>query len=210
MQARCRFLEHLPPQTRKYKYSGFQCLEEAVNEECRRFLDETRSPCIIFTDFPHPEIRNHEERFPGKVDYNPTLQLMILTTLFTPHEAATEVFGYRIAAKADEMGIFDALAFKGSTRIFLQGDLTNGRPSRWKWPSRNHESESNKMWYSGPTGWVATSALPFQSILKDGVAIFGVKSLGECLPESPSGTQIHSRNHEISRERWPTDMCDWG
>lgn len=141
-QARYRFLEHLPPPPCKYKYSGFQCLEEAVNEECRCFLDETWSPCIIFTDFPHPEIRNHEERFPEKFDYDPTLQLLILTTLFTPHEAAAKYLATALRPKL-EMGIFDALAFKGGTRVKSPGrekqsgrswapqDLPPGRSYQW-------------------------------------------------------------------------------
>ncbi|KLJ05481.1 hypothetical protein EMPG_11060 [Blastomyces silverae] len=143
MQDHHRFLKHLPPQTRKYKYSGFQHLEEAVSEEYRRFLDENRSPFVIFTDFPPNEIKNHEERFPGKVDYSPPLQILLLNIPSLPHEEAAEAFGYRLASKAEEMGILDILSLRGGTRTrtparekqadrsWAPRELPPGRSTQW-------------------------------------------------------------------------------
>ncbi|EEH10801.1 predicted protein [Histoplasma capsulatum G186AR] len=57
--------------------------------------------------------------------------------------SATEVFGYRIAAKADEMGIFDALAFKGGTRVKSPGrEKQSGR----SWASQDLPPRRSYQW----------------------------------------------------------------
>ncbi|OJD15377.1 hypothetical protein AJ78_04347 [Emergomyces pasteurianus Ep9510] len=116
MQERHQFLEHLPPHTKVYKYSGFQHLEAAVSEEYKRFIHENKSPCVVFTDISQNEIEIHEEILPGRIDYSPTLQTLILYIPSLPHEEAAEAFGCRIAIQAEEMGILDALSLRGATR----------------------------------------------------------------------------------------------
>ncbi|OJD17419.1 hypothetical protein AJ78_02491 [Emergomyces pasteurianus Ep9510] len=138
-----RFLNHLPPQTREYKYSGFQHLEGVVSEEYRRFIDENGSPLVIFTDFPPRELKSHEERFPGRLDYSPPLKILLLTMPSLPHEEAAEAFGYRLAFKADEMGVLKSLSLRGATRTktpdrekqadrsWAPRDLPPGRSTKW-------------------------------------------------------------------------------
>ncbi|PGH03266.1 hypothetical protein GX51_04136 [Blastomyces parvus] len=133
----------LPPRTHKYKYSGFQHLQGVISEEYRRFIDENRSPFVIFTDFPPNEIKAHEEEFPGKVDYSPPLQILLLYLHSLPHEEAAEGFGYRLAAKAEDMGILDSLSLRGATctktpvrekeadRSWAPHKLPPGRSTQW-------------------------------------------------------------------------------
>ncbi|OAX77043.1 hypothetical protein ACJ72_08664 [Emergomyces africanus] len=54
----------------------------ATSEEYERFIDENENPLVIFTDFPQNELKRHEERFPGRLDYSHSLKILLLNHSF--------------------------------------------------------------------------------------------------------------------------------
>ncbi|PGH11024.1 hypothetical protein AJ80_07300 [Polytolypa hystricis UAMH7299] len=131
MQARREFLAHLPPDTHEYRYHGFSLLKEATNKEYNQFLehdDSSGSPYIIFTNIS-PEEVTHNEDFPGRVDYSPPLQILILTMVSLPHEEGARLFDQIVGDKAVEMKVRRLLSFRGATRS--------------KTPDRNKQADSS-------------------------------------------------------------------
>ncbi|OJD21487.1 hypothetical protein ACJ73_07169 [Blastomyces percursus] len=117
MQARHEFLAHLPPDTHEYKYHGFSSLKEVTNKEYNQFLEhDNRSPYIIFTNISPEEFVIHNEDFPGRVDYSPPLQVLILTMVCLPHEEAASLFDQIVGEKAVKMKIRRLLSFRAATR----------------------------------------------------------------------------------------------
>lgn len=119
MQARREFLAHLPSDTHEYRYNGFSSLKEAADKEYDRFLgqeDSSGSPYIIFTNISPEEFTQNDESFPGRVDYSPPLQVLILTMVSLPHEEGARWFDGFIATKAVEMKVRRLLTLRGATR----------------------------------------------------------------------------------------------
>ncbi|PGH22954.1 hypothetical protein AJ80_03003 [Polytolypa hystricis UAMH7299] len=115
MQARHEFLEHLHPDTQEYKYLGFSSLLEAVSKEYDRFIVRSCSPYVIITDIGPDEVDDHEESIPGRADYSPSLQLLILSMVSLPHEEAAGVFDRLVGTKATQMMIHRILSIRGRT-----------------------------------------------------------------------------------------------
>lgn len=131
-----RYLEglHLPLGTSQYRYSGFQHLEQATNQAYDRFLRDEQSPIVIFTNLAPAEFKQHQDNLPGRVDYNPSLQLLILTMVSLPHEVASRDFDVLVRGKAQERRVRRAVMSRGST-------LTEGR-------DRSKEADSS--WSPSP------------------------------------------------------------
>ncbi|EEQ83610.1 uncharacterized protein BDCG_00415 [Blastomyces dermatitidis ER-3] len=122
-----RFLEqlHLPPDVSEYEYSGLPHLQEVTGQAYNRFItNRTQSPFVIFTNLPVDEFEQNEDNFFGRVDYNPNLQLLILTMVSFPYEVAAGVFGRLVDDRAKENDVRRILLPRGSTRT--------DTPDRWK------------------------------------------------------------------------------
>lgn len=128
---RCEFLRCLPPNTSVYQYSDFQALEEATGQEYSNFLDDdNQSPIVVFEGIPPEEVEKHQEEFPGKIDYNNNLQLLILKAPFNPHEACADMFDDLFRQQIRQMGVRDQVAFRVGSRVYT--------PSRRKEPDRSY------------------------------------------------------------------------
>ncbi|PGG99652.1 hypothetical protein GX51_06207 [Blastomyces parvus] len=126
------FLEqlHIPPDVSEYEYSGLPHLQEVTDQAYNCFItNSTQSPFVIFTDFPVDEFEQHEDKFPGRVDYNPNLQLLILTMTSFPHEVAAGVFERYVEDRAKENGVRHTLLPRGTART--------STPDRWKQADRS-------------------------------------------------------------------------
>jgi hypothetical protein len=132
-EPRCEFPSHLPPNTSKYKYSGFAGLENAVSQAYDRFIDNNQS-LVVFTDIPPEEIEKYSDSFPGRIDYYPILQMLVLSMVSYPHEVATGTFEQLMTVKATKNGIRRILTARGATRT--------------KTPSR--EKQADRSWSPSP------------------------------------------------------------
>ncbi|KAK2776101.1 hypothetical protein FQN52_003833 [Onygenales sp. PD_12] len=178
MQARVEFLAYLPPDTPEYKYGGISSLRKATSKEYHRFLHEDNiSPYVIFTDISPKEASDNDENFPGRVDYSPPLQMLILTIPSLPHEEAARLFDQIIGQKAVEMKVRRLLSFRGATdsetrnrkkeadTSYAPRELPPGRTA--KWPTVAVEvgfSETSEklksdaaFWLNGSSGDVLTA-----------------------------------------------------
>ncbi|KAK2756088.1 hypothetical protein FQN54_005495 [Arachnomyces sp. PD_36] len=120
---------HLPPGTSEYKYSGFEDMEKAVSEAYDRFINHNQSPLVLFTAVPPEEVEQNPDNFPGKLDYYPTLHILVLSIPSFPHEVAAGVFEQLMTLKAIERGVRRSLSPRGST--------TAKTPSRQKDPDKS-------------------------------------------------------------------------
>ncbi|KAK2800343.1 hypothetical protein FQN50_008159 [Emmonsiellopsis sp. PD_5] len=145
-EQRRRFLEHLhlPPDVSEYEYSGLDHLREMTERAYDNFItNNTQSPFVVFTNLPPEEFEQFKDTFKDAVDYSPHLQLLILTMVSAPHEAATEVFGGLVRDKARENGVRRKLSPRGRTETetperwkgadcsWIPHELPPGRTRRW-------------------------------------------------------------------------------
>lgn len=107
-EERREFLAGLPPDTREYRYSGFQRLEEALRQDDR--------PFVIVTNISKEAVDEYQHKFPGKIDYSPVLQVLVLKMASYPHEHAADAFGVFVGVKARDMSISRTLGLRGATR----------------------------------------------------------------------------------------------
>ncbi|KAK2796325.1 hypothetical protein FQN51_009415 [Onygenales sp. PD_10] len=143
---RRRFLEHLhlPPDVSEYEYSGLDHLTEMTERAYDHFVaNNTQSPFVIFTNFPPEEFEQYKDNFKDAVDYSPHLQLLILTMVSSPREAASRVFDGLVRDKARENGVRRKLSPRGSTRTetpdrqkqadgsWIPHELPPGRTRQW-------------------------------------------------------------------------------
>ncbi|KAK2814017.1 hypothetical protein FQN50_000421 [Emmonsiellopsis sp. PD_5] len=101
------FVKGLPSDTGEYNYPGFKHLEE--------FIAQHESLFVIFNGVSPEEFEKHQDHFPRRLDYSPSLQLLILNIPVLPHEEAVGVFGALVGSKAVEMSIRNKIYFRGST-----------------------------------------------------------------------------------------------
>lgn len=105
------FLEHLPLSTPVYYYNQhcdiFSLLPRYSVEDC----------FIVLKHFPPETFAELEEQLPGRCDYSPSLQILIITMPSQPHEAAACMFEYLISTVAQEMKVKRQIAPCGATLV---------------------------------------------------------------------------------------------
>ncbi|KAL1952828.1 hypothetical protein VTO42DRAFT_4117 [Malbranchea cinnamomea] len=143
MQERREFLEHLPPDTHEYRYFGIPSLLDAQRKECDRFLHSNSSSFVIINDITAYELDAHEEEIPGRIDFSPCLQLLVLKMVSLPHEEAAAVFDGLVRDKAKQMMIHRILSIRRTTRTktpsrqkqadcsYAPRQLPPGRSTQW-------------------------------------------------------------------------------
>ncbi|KAJ5151442.1 uncharacterized protein N7482_010694 [Penicillium canariense] len=105
------FLAHLPSDTPVYCYNNKLALESLFPP----YSVEDRF--IVLKNFPPETLAEHEEDLPGRCDYSPSLQILIITMPGLPHEEAADSFQIIIATLAKEMKVYRRLANWGATRV---------------------------------------------------------------------------------------------
>lgn len=105
------FLEYLPPETREYRYQGFEHLKETASQE------QDRSQFIVFSEFPLEEVDKHEEDLPGRLDYCVLSETLVLKMPGMPREEAADKLGTLLMFQAQEKGIFRLVRQWGATRM---------------------------------------------------------------------------------------------
>src|SRR5699024_4787998 len=149
MSEQGKYLEelHLPPDTSQYSYSGFQQLQQAVDQADERFRHHNRSPIVVFANLAPEEFQRCKDDLPGRVDYHCSLQLLIITMVSSPHEIAAEGFNELMRHKANERQVRRALVSKGSTRTD-ERDRKKEADKSWAPSRRNLPPERNTKWPS--------------------------------------------------------------
>ncbi|OAX79724.1 hypothetical protein ACJ72_05909 [Emergomyces africanus] len=135
---------HLPPDVSEYEYSDLCHLQEVTGQAYNHFIaNSSQSPFVIFTNLPVDDFEQHEDNFCGRVDYNPNLQLLVLTMVSFPHEVAAGVFERLVDDRANESGVRRILLPRGSTRTdtpdrrkqadksWIPRELPAGRTTQW-------------------------------------------------------------------------------
>lgn len=105
------FLAHLPSGTPVYCYSK-QC---AIGSLVPPYSVE--DSFIVLKHFPAEILAEDEERLPGRCDYSPTLQILIITMPSQPHEEAASSFESMVVMLAQEMNVNRRIAKCGATRV---------------------------------------------------------------------------------------------
>ncbi|KAJ5291821.1 hypothetical protein N7478_001072 [Penicillium angulare] len=107
----CTFLAHLPSDTPVYRYAK-KCTMESLFPQ---YSIEDRF--IVLKNLPPERLAKHDEKFPGRCDYSPSLQILIITMPSQPHEEAACSFGIIIATLAKEIEVYRRISNWGSTLI---------------------------------------------------------------------------------------------
>jgi hypothetical protein len=109
------FLELLPSGTPVYYYNQ-QCAMESLFP---KYSVEDRF--IVLKHFPPETFAEHAEQLPGRCDYSPSLQILIITMPSQPHEAAASMFEVLIMTVAQEMKVNRLIAPCGATLVDTPG-----------------------------------------------------------------------------------------
>jgi hypothetical protein len=72
---------------------------------------------IVLKHFPADILAKHEEQLPGRCDYSPSLQILIITMASQPHEEAACSFEAIVTMLAREMKVYRRIAQWGATRV---------------------------------------------------------------------------------------------
>ncbi|KAJ5980112.1 hypothetical protein N7481_007410 [Penicillium waksmanii] len=107
----CTFLAHLPSDTPVYRYAE-NCIMESLFTQ-----DSIEDRFVVLKNFPSETLTERDEQLPGRCDYSPSLQILIITMPSRPHEEAASSFDILIAALAKEMKVYRRLANCGSTLV---------------------------------------------------------------------------------------------
>ncbi|KAK2733474.1 hypothetical protein FQN55_003345 [Onygenales sp. PD_40] len=102
------FVKGLPSDTGEYNYLGFEHLKQVLTQHEGLF--------VIFNGVSPEEFEKHQNHFPGRLDYNSSLKLLILNMPAFPHEEAAGEFDSLVTSKAIEMSIRDEIYFRSATR----------------------------------------------------------------------------------------------
>ncbi|KAJ5890447.1 uncharacterized protein N7473_006675 [Penicillium subrubescens] len=111
------FLEHLPSGTPVYYYNK-QCAMETLSSACE---DSVGDCFVVLKQFPPETFAEQEEQLPGRCDYSPSLQTLIITMPSPPHEAAASMFEQMITKVTQEMGVNRLIAPRGATLVETPG-----------------------------------------------------------------------------------------
>lgn len=105
------FLSHLSPNTPIFHY----------NPQCRlaSFLPPTspHDSFVVIKEFPQELLDQLDERLPGRLDYSPSLKVLILKMPSHPNEEAAGKFEAMLATLADHMGVRRRISHLGSSRV---------------------------------------------------------------------------------------------
>ncbi|OKL56614.1 hypothetical protein UA08_08144 [Talaromyces atroroseus] len=104
------FLAHLPPDTPYYQYAGMGQLEDLPSN----------TDFVVITEIA-PDTVDSTERFPGRVNYSPTLRILILKMVNEVHEIAAEKFVVMLAILTERMAVRRRITNRGATRTETPG-----------------------------------------------------------------------------------------
>jgi hypothetical protein len=104
------FLAHLPSGTHVYCYNE-QCAMETLFPPY-----SVEDQFVVLKHFPAEILAEYEERLPGRCDYSPSLQILIMTMPSEPHEEAASDFEAMIVTLAQKMNVNRRIAKRGATR----------------------------------------------------------------------------------------------
>ncbi|KAJ5453847.1 uncharacterized protein N7458_004803 [Penicillium daleae] len=107
----CTFLAYLPSDTPVYRYVK-KCTMESLLPQ---YSVEDRF--VVLKNFPSETLAKRDEQLPGRCDYSPSLQILIITMPSLPHEEAASSFDIMIAALAKEMKVYRRITDCGSTLV---------------------------------------------------------------------------------------------
>jgi hypothetical protein len=105
------FLAHLPSDTPVYCYDQ----QRAIQSLFPPYSVEDRF--IVLKQFPAEILAENEEQLPGRCDYSPSLQILIITMPGKPHEEAACSFDYMVGRLAQDMKVDRRIAKCGATRV---------------------------------------------------------------------------------------------
>lgn len=105
------FLEHLPSDTPVYFYNQQYDMQSLFPR------NSVEDRFIVLKHFPPETFAELAEQLPGRCDYSPILQILIITMPSQPHEAAACTFEYLIQMLAHEMKVNRLLAPCGATLV---------------------------------------------------------------------------------------------
>ncbi|OOQ83541.1 hypothetical protein PEBR_35430 [Penicillium brasilianum] len=105
------FLAHLPSDTPIYCYNR-QCVLESLFPPW-----SVEDRFVVLKHFPADILAKKEEQLPGRCDYSPSLQILIITMPSQPHEEAASSFEVMFMTLAREMKVYRRIAAWGSTRV---------------------------------------------------------------------------------------------
>lgn len=109
------FLELLPSDTPVYYYNK-ECAMESLFPKY-----SVEDHCIVLKHFPPKTFAEHAEQLPGRCDYSPSLQILIITMPSQPHEAAASMFEVLIMTVAQGMKVNRLIAPCGATLVETPG-----------------------------------------------------------------------------------------
>ncbi|KAF3385191.1 hypothetical protein F1880_001825 [Penicillium rolfsii] len=105
------FLEHLPSDTPVYYYDENCAMETLIPKY------SVEDHFVVLKQISSETFAEQEEQLPGRCDYSPSLQTLILTMPSQPHEAAADRFGHMIGKLASDMGVSRLIALRGATIV---------------------------------------------------------------------------------------------
>ncbi|KAJ5607352.1 hypothetical protein N7537_003971 [Penicillium hordei] len=105
------FLAHLPSGTPVYCYNQ-QCAMKTILPPY-----SVEDSFIVLKHFPAEILAENEEQLPGRCDYSPSLQILIITMPGQPHEEAVSSFEAIIVTLAQEMKVNRRIAKCGATLV---------------------------------------------------------------------------------------------
>jgi hypothetical protein len=80
-------------------------------------LNHYGRPFVVVKNLPPEEFEKHSDQFPGRADYSPNLQTLILNLPSWPHEQAAGLFSALLTSKSSEMAVFWDVSSRGSTLV---------------------------------------------------------------------------------------------
>jgi hypothetical protein len=105
------FLAHLPPDTPVYCYRDYRDLETLPTP------DSIGDSFVVVTGIPSELFDELDEQLPGRTDYSPSLQLLIVKMPSLPHEEAASRLEAMIMQLAFQMKVQRRISLCGATRV---------------------------------------------------------------------------------------------
>lgn len=105
------FLAHLPSSTSIYCYNQQRAITSLFSPY------SVEDSFVVLKHFPADTLADYEEQLPGRCDYSPSLQILIITMPSQPHEEAASSFETLITILAREMNVSRRIANCGATLV---------------------------------------------------------------------------------------------
>lgn len=105
------FLAHLPPDTPVYSYNP-RCAIESLS-----FPYAVEDTFLVLKHFPADLSDEDMEQLPGRCDYSPSLQILIIKMPGQPHEEAASRFDLLIGNLAYQMKVHRRMSYRGATLV---------------------------------------------------------------------------------------------